>query len=66
MQAQRDDALDRLKVDIYQVIFMKKKTKKTVENSNKTVQDAQSEFCVAREREEATKKIDKPILMLLV
>ena len=66
MQAQRDDALDRLKVDIYQVIFMKKKTKKTVDNSNKTVQDAQSEFCVAQEREEATKKIDKPILMLLV
>ena len=36
---------------------MKNNTKKTVDNANKTVQDAQYAVHGAREREEATKKI---------
>ena len=41
MQAERNNALDKSKVDISLVQFMKNKTKKTLDNANKTVQDAQ-------------------------
>ena len=42
IQADMDDALYQSKVDIAQVRVMKKKTKKTVYNTNKTVQYVQS------------------------
>ena len=42
MKAERDDALDQSKFDRSQVRVMKKKTKKTVYNTNKTVQYVQS------------------------
>ena len=56
IQAERNDALYQSKVDRSQVRFMKKKTKKTVANTNKIVQYAQYEVHGARQRKGATKK----------
>ena len=42
IQAEKDDALYQSKFDRSQVSFTKKKKSKTVDNSNKTFQDAQS------------------------
>ena len=42
MTTERDDALDQSKIDRAQFLVTKKKKNKKVENSNKTVQDAQS------------------------
>ena len=50
MQAERDDALYQSYVDISQVRVMKKKTKKTVDNAPKKVQDVQSAVYGAQER----------------
>ena len=56
MRAERDDALYQSKIDRSQVRVMKKKTKKTVDNAHKKVQDAQSAVHGAQEREEDTTK----------
>ena len=44
MQYERDDALNQSNFDRSQLQVMEKKAKKTLDNSNKTVQDAQSIF----------------------
>ena len=41
MQSERKDALDQSKAYRFKVQVMKKKTKKTLDNSKKPVQDAQ-------------------------
>ena len=56
MQSERDDALDQSKVYRVQVQVMKKNTKKTLDNANKPVQNAQYSVYGARERDDATKK----------
>ena len=50
MQAERDDALYQSKFDRSQFRVMKNKTKKTVDNAPKKVQDTQSAVHGAQER----------------